>query len=73
MVAWRNRVAAHSTLVLCVTAVASNPPLSRFINFRQKNVLDKLNYTFVRKLVTGNQPKGQEKISGAASLQLAIR
>ena len=73
MVAWRNRVAAHSTLVLCVTAVASNPPLSRFINFRQKNVLDKLNYTFVRKLITGNQPKGQEKISGAASLQLAIR
>ena len=49
------------------------PPLSRFINFRQKNVLDKLNYTFIRKLVTGNQPKGQEKISGAASLQLAIR
>lgn len=40
---------------------------------RKKNVLDKLYYTFMLKLVTGDQPEGRKGAPSTASLQLAIR
>lgn len=40
---------------------------------RKKNVLDKLYFNFMYKLVTGDQPREQEGITSATSLQLATR
>lgn len=40
---------------------------------RKKNVLDKLNYAFINKLITGDQAMGKEGAYDVSTLQLAAR
>lgn len=44
-----------------------------FCNRRKKNVLDKLNYAFISKLVTGDQEVGEDDGYSSSALQLATR
>eukprot|EP00752_Nemacystus_decipiens_P004045 g3704.t1 len=41
--------------------------------WRKKNVLDKLNYAFIKKLITGDQAVGEEGAYNSSALQLAVR